>query len=247
MHRACLGKPILFFVLFSSILISPFPVTVSAETRYVSDILVIALRAAPDNDSEVIQKLYSDAPLEILEEKENFVRVRTGSGQEGWVIKRYTISNIPKSMVIAELGEKIKRLELSLESVEKEKKQLEMEPGKIQNNPDNTPGAIQSTNEQDKKEMERIITEHQEISEKYNQLLTQSKNVIQLSQQMEAMEKENIKLRASKKKGKDVVRTLKNIKDTFFQADMIPWFLAGSGVLLAGILLGKVSRRKEYY
>lgn len=247
MHRACFGKPILFFILFSAILIAVFPIPASAETRYVSDMLVIALRTAPDNDSEVIQRLSSDAPLEILEEKNEFLKVRTGSGLEGWVIKRYTTSNIPKSMVIAELSEKIKRLELNLETVEKEKKQLETEPGKIQNNPDIPTVANQPTNEQDRKDLERIITEHKEITKKYNNLLNQSKNVIQLSQKMKDLEKENIRLRASENKSRAALKIIEIIKDNFFQADMIPWFLAGSGVLLVGILLGKVSRKKEYY
>jgi len=247
MHRACLGKPILFFILFAAILISVFPASVSAETRYVSDMLVIALRTAPDNDSEVIQRLHSDAPLEILEERKEFLKVKTGFGLEGWVIKRYTTSNIPKSMVIAELSEKIKRLELNLETVEKEKKQREPEQGKIQGNPDNSSGAVQSTNEQERKDMERIVAEHQEITEKYNNLLNQSKNVIQLSQKMEILKKENIRLRASENKSRDAFKIVEIIKDNFFQAEMIPWFLAGSGVLLVGILLGKVSRKKEYY
>jgi SH3 domain protein len=247
MHRAYLGKPILFFTLFLTILIAAFPASVSAETRYVSDVMMITLRKAPDNDSEVIQRIRSDAPLEVLEEAGDSAKVRTDSNQEGWVIKRYITPNIPKSRVIAELGEKIKRLELSLETLEKEKNQLGMELEKIRNNPDNPSGAVQSTNELERKDMERIVTEHQEISEKYNKLLNQSKNVIQLSQKLETMENENIQLRASGKKGEDLIRTLKIIKDTFFQADMIRWFLAGSGVLLIGILLGKVSRKKEYY
>ncbi len=247
MHRAYLGKPILFIILFLNILIAVFPAAASAETRYVSDVMLITLRKAPDNDSEVIQRLRSDVPLEVLEEAGDYAKVRTDSNQEGWVIKRYITPNIPKSRVITELGEKIKRLELSLETLEKEKNQLGIELEKIRSNPDNPSGAVQSTNEQERKDMERIVTEHQEISEKYNKLLNQSKNVTQLSQKLETLENENIQLRASGKKSNEVIRTMKTIKETFFQADMIRWFLAGSGVLLIGILLGKVSRKKEYY
>jgi len=64
---------------------------------------------------------------------------------------------------------------------------------------------------------------------------------------MEALEKENIKLRASENKSREAIKIFEIIKDNFFQSDMIPWFLAGSGVLLVGILLGKASRKKEYY
>lgn len=247
MQRAYLGKPILFIILFFIILIAVFPAAASAETRYVSDVMMITLRKAPDNDSEMIQRLRSDAPLEVLEEVADFARVRTDSNQEGWVIKRYITPDIPKTTIITELEEKIKRLELSLETLEKEKNQLGIELEKIRRNPDNPSGAVQSTNEQERKDMEKIVTEHQEISEKYNKLLNQSKNVTQLSQKLETLENENIQLRAAGKKSNEVIRTMKTIKDTFFQADMIRWFIAGSGVLLIGILLGKVSRKKEYY
>jgi SH3 domain protein len=99
----------------------------AAETRYVSDVMVITLRTEPYEDAEKIRMLRSDTPLEVIETQGEYLKVKTGDNEEGWVIGRYLTSAIPKSRVIAELGERINRLEEKNEALEKIRKDLEEE------------------------------------------------------------------------------------------------------------------------
>jgi len=229
------------------ILVSSFPIDASAETRYVSDILVITMRAEEDKDSAVIQTLRSNTPLEVLEETEEYLKVRTENNQEGWVNKRYITSSIPKSMMIAELGEKINRLELNLEAIKKEKKQLENVLEENRQNQGHSIGQYQSAIEQERRDAKKLNEEYKDISEKYNQLLNQSQNVTQMAQKIEKLENENSRLQNSETKNSKTIEKLKSEKNDLFQTGIIRWFMAGAAVLLVGILLGKISRKKDYY
>jgi len=247
MNRAYLEKRFLFFLILLMIFNLGFPIAAFADTRYVSDVLVITLRTEPEKDAEAIVALRSDTPLEVLEETEDFLKVRTDSDQEGWVPKRYITSNIPKPMIITELGEKINRLELSLEAVEKNKIQLEKKLEDIQKNQHNSMGEYQSVIEQERKNAKQKNREYKEISEKYTKLLNQSQNVIQMSEKIATLEKENLQMRVSEKKNEETVKMIENEKKDLLRAGIIRWFLAGSGVLLVGMILGKLSRKKDYY
>jgi len=247
MNRACLEKRFLLFMIFLMIVTLGFPIAAFTDTRYVSDVLVIKLRNEPEKDSEAIRTLRSDTPLEVLEETEAYLKVRIDSGQEGWVTKRYITSNIPKPMIITELGEKINRLELSLETVEKNKIQLEQELGNIKRNQNTSLGQYQSVVEQERKDAQKKDKEYKEISQKYTKLVNQSQNVIQLSEKIEKLQKENLQMRVSGKKNKETIQRIENEKKDLLRAAIIRWFLAGSGVLLVGMILGKLSRKKDYY
>lgn len=247
MNRACSKRPMLLIMIFSMFLTIVFPMVAAAETRYVSDILVITMRADEDKDSAVVQTLRSNTPLEVLEETDDFLKVRTESNKEGWVNKRYTTANIPKPMIISELGEKISRLESNLEEMEKKNNQLESELESIRSNQDHSPGESQAAVEQARRDANKISEEYKEISEKYTKLLNQSKNVVQMSQKIEKLENENMQLQVTEKKNIETIAKMKNETNHLFRTGIIWWFVAGASVLLVGILLGKISRKKDYY
>lgn len=247
MKQAYLGKSIRLYAVVLMLAISAVPAAVSAETRYVSDILYVSMRAEPDDDADIIQTLRSDTPLEILEETEEYVRVRLESGDEGWVVKRYVTSNIPKAQVITELGEKINRLEVRLEEMAREKTGLAQELQTIRENRNQSVGEYKSTIEEERREARKIQQELESVTQKYDQLLSRSQNVVQLSDKMKKLEKENIQLRIAKTKNAEMIRQLEAEKKKLLRAAIIRWFLAGSGVLLVGVILGKLSRKKDYY
>ncbi|MEJ2097475.1 MAG: TIGR04211 family SH3 domain-containing protein, partial [Deltaproteobacteria bacterium] len=105
---------ILFFVSLGIILIlvcSNAPV--AAETRYVSDLLIISVREQPVEDAPTNGYLISDTPVELLEETDDgeYVKVKSPEGLVGWVKKRYLNSKTPKSMIIEDLESQNKKLE----------------------------------------------------------------------------------------------------------------------------------------
>ena len=247
MNPACLEKTMRFALIASLILITVFPAAATAETKYVSDLLIITMRTEPEKDAEVIQALRSDTPVEVLEEIDEFSKVRVESGTEGWVGTRYLTSNIPKAMIITELGEKINNLELSLESAEKEKEQLANELEELRTSKNSKLGDYKSTIEQERKEAREINAEFNALSKKYNQLVNQSKNVIQLAEKVEKLENESIQLRVAEKECGNTIQRLEGDKKELFRKAIIRWFIAGGAVLLTGIILGRLSRKKDYY
>lgn len=247
MNPVCLEKSIRVALITLLIFITVFPAAAAAETRYVSDLLLITMRTEPEKDAEVIETLRSDTPVEVLEEIEEFSKVRTESGSEGWVVSRYLTTNIPKAMIITELGEKINKLELSLETAVKDKEQLTNELEELRTQKNNKLGDYQSTIEQERKEALEISSEFKALSKKYNQLVNQSQNVIQLAEKIKKLENENIQLRVAKKDCGSTIQELEGDKKELFRRVIIRWFIAGGAVLLTGIILGRLSRKKDYY
>jgi len=103
---------ILRSIIFSSLLcIFAFSAgIVDAKTQYVSDELIITLREGKGNEYKIIRMLPVGTPLLIIEESDQYLRVRTQDGREGWVLKQYITSEIPKAQIIAGLKQEIDRL-----------------------------------------------------------------------------------------------------------------------------------------
>jgi len=103
-HLRSIAVSSLFFVFVSSALIA------DAKTQYMSDELVINLREGKGNEYKIIKMLRNGTPLNILEEAEQYLKVRTEEGLEGWVLKQYITSETPKTAVIAGLENERDRL-----------------------------------------------------------------------------------------------------------------------------------------
>lgn len=67
---------------------------------FVTDQLEIPLRSGPTLEYRIVRMLPSGAPVEPLEEKEGWSRVRTGAGEEGWVLTRYLTTQPPKGPLL---------------------------------------------------------------------------------------------------------------------------------------------------
>lgn len=217
-----------------------------SQTRYVSDVLFITLRAEPEKDAEKIRTLRSNTPLEVLEEHGEYLKVRTLENEEGWVTKRYITSNVPKSMVITELGERIAALEDQNEELVKIRENLEAELNEIkkyQSGSDEYKASIQK----EQKDAAKAIRELAAMTRKYNALQDKSHNVIEMDEKIKKLEEEIIKLNTSEDKLKVLSDKLKQEKKDLLRAGILRWFLAGSGVLFVGIIMGKLSRRKKDY
>jgi SH3 domain protein len=83
---------------------------VGAKTQYVSDELIVPMRAGKGNEYKIIKMLTTGTPLEIIEEDKDYLKVRAQDGQDGWVLKQFIISETPKAKIIAGLKQEIDRL-----------------------------------------------------------------------------------------------------------------------------------------
>ncbi len=231
-------KLILLFVLF--ILLSVSVTATQADRRYVSDTLIITLRTGQGLEYKVIKTLKTDTPVEVLEESERYLRVRTEEGEEGWVAKQYISSAVPKAAIIAGLKKETNKLKTRVEELEKDQASILDQFEVAKQSHAAKVKELERNASNSREEASRLNMELAQITEKYNTLLDQSKNVVDLISEHERLQKEKVRLNKEMKHLEQENAHLRNKR-------MIQWFLAGGGVFFIGVIVGKVSRKKKYY
>jgi len=231
-------KLIFLFVLF--ILLSVSVRVTHADRRYVSDMLIITLRTGQGQEYKVIKTLKTDTPVEVLEESESYLRVRTDEGEEGWVAKQYISSEVPKSVIIEGLKKETSGLNARIEELEKDQALLSEQfevatkshAAKVEELERNASGS--------KEEASRLKIKLAQITEKHNTLIDQSKNVVDLISEQKRLKAKNVNLNTR-------VEHLQKENNNLRNTRRLQWFLAGGGVFLIGWIAGKVTRKKKYY
>jgi SH3 domain protein len=195
----------------------------TAETRYVSDELVITLRTGKANTYQILRTLHSGTSLEVLEQSDKYARVRTTDGLEGWVLAQY-LTDTPIAR------ERLKQAQQRLDKLQADNRQLQQSLSAVR---------------QEKKTLQREQNALRGESEKLNKELAQLREVAArpieldrqnsaLNQRIQAMQRESDQLKADNQRLAD--------------RSQREWFLTGAGVLFGGILLGillPLLRRKK--
>jgi SH3 domain protein len=228
----------LLFLLLLPLSVSVGPV--HADRRYVSDMLIITLREGPGREYKTIRILRTGTPVEVLEESERYLRVRTQEGEEGWVAKQYISSEIPKPVIIAGLKREANRLGARVEELEKRQTLLLDQLKEAERSHDARVKELEENAENCSQEVSRTTMELKQITENYDTLLDQSKNVLELTRDHDRLQAENANLDTE-------ITRLKQENKRLNSTVMLRWFLAGAGVFLMGLIAGRVSRRKKYY
>ena len=200
---------------------------VYAETRYVSDQLVITLREGMGNRFKVIKTLPTDSRLEVLSEQDNYLYVRAEDGVEGYVLKQYISRKKPKTMTIAQL-----RVELA--TVNKKMTDL-----------------LQSADGSGK-ELQTVRTRSAELSEalKLSEELLETTKTELLDLQVKSenvviIDEERQRLKTDLSAVRKELEHLRQENHSILNEAMIKWFLAGGGVMSLGWIAGKFSRKKK--
>ncbi len=186
-----------------------------AETRYVSDLLVVTVRDQPSNAAQVLTTVQTGAPLEVLEELHDFLRVRTEKGIEGYIRSQYVSGELPKT-------ERIAQLQATISQQQQKITELSASLDSIQNRAENLSETA--------KELGRVKADYQALQKT-------SANVLQITRERDQLQQENSDLT-------NRMQQLKEENDLYLRTGVIKWFLAGAGVLCFGWLLGKISRKK---
>lgn len=202
-------------------------VPASAETRYVTDQLTLTLRRGMGEEYKILKLLRTGNPVEVLEEYDDYLKVRTEDGTEGYVLKRYITSETPKSILIARLEKEKERLAAALEKERSGQTDLGKDLAAVRAEAD----GLRKQSAEMEKELAAARNSYQDLREK-------SENVVQLAAEHAQLQAENAQLAA------EVEKLREENADLFVDA-MIKWFLAGGGVFLGGWIVGKISRRKR--
>ncbi|WP_111638930.1 TIGR04211 family SH3 domain-containing protein [Marinomonas shanghaiensis] len=198
--------------------------TAHSATVYISDIQFVAIREGLDNNTRAVERgLKSGTPLEVLEQSEGYTKVRTPSGNEGWVADYFLSDNI---ITRDQLDAMQTELDKSAASREEIAKSLNLSQGKIQelNNLNNT---LKEENNALKQQLQEAVN------------LTKKAQVI-VSQNNDA----SYQLESLKQQADAAIAQSEKLQDTTQQQ----WFIIGAATLFGGLLLGTLLpmlRRKK--
>jgi len=212
--------------------------SVFADTRYVSDRLIISVRDGQDQNAAVLGYLETAAPVEILEENGDFLRIRTEDGLEGWVRAQYIVSETPKALIIDNLKNEIKALNKDIQTTKRE-----------EDSASNTLSESKKMYQEKIEELKEEVSINQkftakaksdfiELNKKYSTLLNNSKNTEKLINEVEKLKKLNTELNTE-------VKSLRRDQKNPLKSNRIQSFIAGAGVLLLGFILGGTAKKRK--
>lgn len=200
-----------------------FAAAAAAETRYVNDELVITMRTGQGTTYQILRTLNSGTPLEVLEEADKYIRVRTRDGLEGWVLAQY-LTNTPIARDRLEQAEKrLSQLQADKQQLQQALSELKQEKGTVE------------------KEQRSLSAETEKLRNELEHLQSVAERPIELDRQN----------RDLKEKAQSLQREIEQLKsDNAHLQDRTQrdWFITGAGVLFGGILLGLILpmlRRKK--
>jgi SH3 domain protein len=237
------------FILFLQLL----PGRSMGDTRYISDVLFVNLRADIESQ-EKITALRTDTAVEVLEENGNFFKVRTQDQKEGWVPKRYVTSQKPKVQVIEELNDTIRRLNEKLDHYKKDKEPLreELEAPKrdyppklneLEGDQQSHARELITVQENFEKKCQEAAFHAQELNSTTNEdkaLLEQSSEAVKLMGEHENFQVANAMAQAKLEALQQENFDLRNSRH-------FHWFLIGGSVFFTGWVVGKCSRSRKYF
>ena len=227
-------------MIFALVIIASYLIAApaQAETRYVGDQLIITLRQGTSTKHKILKTLETGTPVEVIEEGSSYYKVRTSDGTEGYVLRQYISSNPPKSLRIDELEIENSALKKKNKDLQKSKSDLEMQLKNIQGKYDSELSSITAESTEIEQNLDQAVNNERIITEKYNTLVAQSENVVEIARERDQLLQKNKKLTAN-------IKELREKNEKFADSKMIKWFLAGGGVFFFGWLIGKISRKKR--
>lgn len=98
-----------------------------AETMFVTDHLYLSLRNAPNPEAPPLAALPSDTWVDVLETQGNWAKVMLEDGRTGWVMKRFLVKDLPKSLIIEQLQSQIENNNIINERLREENASLKRE------------------------------------------------------------------------------------------------------------------------
>lgn len=191
----------------------------AAQTRYVSDELVITVRSGPSTRNQIIRNLTSGDAVEVLEDlpEEGYTRVRVvATGTEGWVISRYLT---PQRIAADRLVDAERELAAATQRI-----------GELEAQESQLSGDLSQT----RSELDSRISENSEISAELADIRAASENAIALRDQNESLRSRVNELSAQ-------VDELQIANSELDGRNRQNWFIVGAAVLFGGVLIGLVA------
>ena len=202
------------------LLLCLFSASAYAETMYVSDMLKLTLRTGPSIENKILAVIDSGQVMEVFEFGDEWARVQLPNGKEGWVLSRYLTSAETNNIKLERLEAKHKNLMVQAAELLEENNRLQAENQKI-----STEFAA------NQKQLDEARTDYETLKAEASEFLI-------LKTKFERAASQLTEKTAKLEKLEEQLSRLET-------STYIKWFLAGSGVLILGFLIGISTKRQH--
>ena len=211
-------KILLKRIVFLGICVMCFSAVGFAETRYVTDLLKLPLRTGASTEYKILDLVKSGQQLEVVEPGKDWSKVRLPNGKEGYVLNRYLVGQPTSAVQLAKLQSQYTSLRQQATTLIEENNRFKEENKTFKSSLSSNETALKKL-ETDYKELKAGAAEFLSLKKKYREVSTQ------LAEQTER------------------ANTLDKELSGLEMNQYIKWFLAGSGVLLVGFIIGFSAKR----
>jgi SH3 domain protein len=197
-----------------------FSASVYGETMYVSDILKLTLRTGPSIENKIIAVIESGQMMEVIKFGDEWSQVQLPNGKEGWVLSRYLTTSETHNIKLERLEAKHKNLMIQAAELLEENNRLEAENKRV------------STEfNANQKQLVKMKADYEALKTEAAEFLSLKTNYERAASQ----------LAEQTAKAKQLEEELSSLEMNTY----IKWFLAGSGVLIVGFLIGFSTKRQR--
>jgi SH3 domain protein len=207
-----------FLLVQICIIFATFPV--QAKTMYVTDVLKITLRTGPSIENKIIKLIEYGQRVEVLKIGEQWSLVRLSDGKEGWILNRYLISIETNKIRLVRLESEHSELKTKFKTIFEENSKLKTENE-----------TLRSALSDSEKALKKVRSDYESLKTSSAEFLTLKSNYEKASRQLTEQSNKADKLE-------------KQVAKLEFSS-YIKWFLAGSGVLIVGFILGFSTKRQR--
>ncbi len=206
-------KKILILLFFA--LICAAGAAVAQDKQFVTDELRITMRTGQGTQYQIVAMLPSGTPVQVLEQnpETGYSHVRTPAGKDGWVLTQY-LQNEPIAR------ERIATAERRAEQLAQQNAELKQQQSELRQQTGQQSGSIG-----------QLTKKNQQLSEQLDKLQKVAAHPMQLANENQQLRERSITLEKDLQLVKQENQVLKDRSER-------EWFVAGAGVLLAGMLLG---------
>ena len=187
---------------------------------YVSDILKLTLRTGPSIENKIIAVIESGQMMEVIKFGDEWSQVQLPNGKEGWVLSRYLTTSETHNIKLERLEAKHKNLMIQAAELLEENNRLEAENKRV--------GTEFNANQE---QLVKMKADYEALKTEAAEFLTLKTNYKRAASQ----------LAEQTAKAKQLEEELSSLEMNTY----IKWFLAGSGVLIVGFLIGFSTKRQR--
>lgn len=197
-----------------------FSGNIHAETMYVTDVLRLSLRSGQSIEHKIMAVIESGRQVDVLEYGPEWSLVRLPDEREGWVLSRYLTPYPTHNIRLADLEKKHKQLKAQASVMLEENAKFKQENRRLD------------------AQLAAKRMELTKISSEFELLKADSAEFLNLKAKYEAAAAQLA----------DKTKKLAQIEEQMSKLQLyhyIKWFLAGSGVLLVGFIIGFSAKRQR--